>query len=127
MLLFFVRHLKRRLYVIALAGLIHHKVYFQMDSLLLAVWSPLTYFDLPDVHLISPYAKLIVDNVFHNVVLFLLTEIDECIADARVFEIVLRQSADVFTPLDVISLGPVDDKGLLQISEVVVYSLARYI
>ena len=70
--LFWRRHVKNRLDIHSVWRAVHHKVYLQLFSDKLTVLILATKFNQSYVHIISSTAKLIIDNVFHNVRFLLL-------------------------------------------------------
>ena len=79
MLLFNVRHGKSRLDIVPVASLIHHEI----NLVLLADAFPIN-FSLniyhADIYIITSRSQLIIENILHNMIFFLLTEIQNGIS-----------------------------------------------
>ena len=75
-------------------------------------------FDNPDVYIETPCQKFVVDDVFKQVSLFDLTEIETGIAQSDIGEIVFARGVDVAFAFDIIAFCLRDDKCVLQIADV---------
>ena len=62
-----------------------------------------TKFNQSYVHIISTATKLIIDNVFHNVRLFLLSIVENGCTNADVREIVFRLGTNIFSAFHIIA------------------------
>ena len=96
-------HAEGRLDIIAFAALVAYKVNFQLGTLLLSVLVADDYGDNSDVNVETSNQQLIVDDVFHYVGLFILSEIDAGVAQSHVGEIILGWGVDIFLAFDIIT------------------------
>ena len=108
-------HGKGGLDIIASASGVGDEVDFQ----LLARHFPVRLF-LPDLHHADVDGKaaieqFVVDDVLHDVVFILLTEIQPGIAQTDILEIIFERSVDVGFPLDVVADRFIDQKSVFQI------------
>ena len=55
------------------------------------------------VNIQTPYKKLVVNNIFHNMSRLLLSEIKSCISQTYIGKIIFEICSDIFPPFDIIS------------------------
>ena len=119
--------MKSRLDIHSVWRAVHHKVYLQLFSDKLAVLILATKFNLSYVHIISSTAKLIIDNVFHNVCFLLLTIVENGRTYADICEVVFRLGTNIFSVFHIIAQGFLYQERVFQIVNVLFYSVSFYI
>ena len=74
LLLFFFQcwHMKSRLDINSIWWSVHHKVHFHLPSYELAIFILATKFHQTNIHIIATTTKFVVDDILHDVRLFLL-------------------------------------------------------
>ncbi len=80
----------------------------------------------PYVHIISSTAKLIIDNVFHNVRFFLLSIVENGCTYADISEVVFRLGTNIFSAFHIIAQGFLYQERVFQIVNVLFYSVSFY-
>ena len=74
---------------------VHHEIYLKIPTLQLAFLISLETLHYADIHAIALFAKLVIDNILHNMSVFYLSEVKDCISDTDVLEVILGSSANV--------------------------------
>ena len=110
--LFLVRHGQGRLDIIPAAPLVCHKVDLQLRTLALFLFVLVTVLHHAHIHVELTAQQLIINNVLHNVVFFLLAEIQSGISQAHIAEIILQRRTDIFSALHIIAVCLVDHKSV---------------
>lgn len=80
--LLLIRQCQRRLDIVSLATLIHHEVNLQLLALPFAVLIYITLLHHAHIHFATTASQLIIQDVFHNVGLLLLTQSKYGISDS---------------------------------------------
>ena len=75
---------------------VHHEIYLKIPTLQFAILIPLEALHYTDIHTIALFAKLVIDNILHNMSVFYLSEIYHGISNTDVLEIILGTSTNVF-------------------------------
>ena len=78
----------------------------------------------PHVNAEATGYELVVEDVLHDVILFLLTEVKACIAKTDIGIVVFERCADVGTPFDIVSLGFAEKVGVDEVIEVLIDGVA---
>ena len=85
-----------------------------------------TKFNQSYVHIISSTAKLIIDNVFHNVCFLLLAIVENGSTYADVCEVVFRLGTNIFSSFHIIAQSFFYQERVFQIVNVLFYSVSFY-
>ena len=70
--------------------------------------------DNADVYTVASHTKFIINYIFHGVGLLKLAEVDSCIAESQIREIVFLRGFDIRLSLDVITLSRFDQERVLK-------------
>ena len=60
---------------------VHHEINLKIPALQLAIFISLETLNNADIHAIALFAKLVIDNILHNMSVFYLSEVKNCISD----------------------------------------------
>ena len=110
--LFLVRHGQGRLDIIPAAPLVCHKVDLQLCALALFLLILVAVLHHAHIHIELTTQKFIIDDVFHDMIFFLLAEIQSGISQAHIAEIILQRRTDIFSALHIIAVCLVDHKSV---------------
>jgi len=116
--LLYIRYGKGRLDITSPVAVICDKVDFQFATLALSFITFIIIFHNSDIHIESISFEFIVDNILHDMVLFLLAEVELGIAQTDIGEIVFKRSIDVSFSLDVVLCRLAQDICLFETSEI---------
>ena len=90
----FIGHGKGRLDVVAFVCQIDHEIYFELRAYFLPC-NGMVLLDYAHIDVESPCNEFVIKDIFHNMVFFLLTEVETGIAQTDVREIVFERRVDV--------------------------------
>ena len=116
---FLIRNGKCRLNIITLIRLIANKIYFRLNSHRFAVFV-FTVFNDAYVNVESHYFKFVIDNIFHNMSFFVLTEVKPRVSQADIGVVIFRRSIDIFFPFNIVAFCLRNQIGIAQIFEIMI-------
>ena len=91
-----------------------YKIDFELLANLFAVLRLFGSLDNADVYTVASHTKFIINYIFHGVGLLKLAEVDSCIAESQIREIVFLRGFDIRLSLDVITLSRFDQERVLK-------------
>ena len=97
------RHVESRLNIHPVWRTVHDKINLQLFSDKLTVLILATKYNQSYINIISSTAKLIIDNVFHNVRFLLLSIVENGCTNADICEVVFRLGTNIFSAFHIIA------------------------
>ena len=92
---------------------VHHEINLKIPTLQLAIFISLETLNYADIHAIALFAKLVIDNILHNMSVFYLSEVKNCISDTDVLEVILGACTNIFATFHIIAQCLADNEGIL--------------
>ena len=89
--------------VIPAMTLIGHEIHFQILPDLASLRIFFVCADLADIHGKPAAAEFIVNDIFHEMVPFDLPEMQKCVSDPDILEIILRRGVNIFASFDIVT------------------------
>ena len=123
---FWCWHVESRLNVNAIWWTIHYKIHFQLSSDELTVLIFASKFYQTDINIIPTATKFVVDNVFHDVRLFLLAIVEYGSTDTNICKIILGFSTNVFSAFYIITQCLLYEERIFQIINILLYRVPFY-
>ena len=125
-LLFRCWHMETRLNVNTVWWAIHNKIDFQLSSDKLTVLILTTKFNQSYINIISTTAKLIIDNVFHNVCFLLLSIVENGCTNTYIGKVILCFSTNILSALYIITQCLLNEESVLQIINILLNRISFY-
>lgn len=114
-----IRHRERRLDVAAFRAFVADEINLELAAGAVPVRIFKILSDDADIDAPSANLEFVEDDVLHRVRLFNLAEIEACIAQAEIGEIIFRRRVDVPLALDIVADGLVDEERIAEIVDII--------
>lgn len=114
----FIVDIKRRLNIMFIHTVVHHKIYFELRLVLLTVRTDGGNLNDAHVNRIAASKKFVVNDILHYMSFFLLTEIQPGVTKSHIRTIKFRRIRKIFFTLDVKSFCLVKQERLFEVVQI---------